>query len=88
MKKQIVLTIGTSEFKFAVTANDHADFVDVVSRGGSMCSGAHNFVMRSISAEQKDELKSLLTESPGAEVQIAGALKAEFSPVLEIAVKK
>ncbi|GIU12921.1 putative phage tail assembly chaperone [Shewanella sp. MBTL60-007] len=88
MKKQIALTIGTTDFTFNVTVNDHSDFVDMVNRGGSMCTAAHNFVVRSISAEQKDALKKLLTDSPGAEVQIASALKADFSPVLEIAVKK
>jgi len=88
MKKTITLTIGNTEFKFNVTVNDHSDFVDSVSRGGSICTGSHNFVMRSIDATQKEALKTVLTESPGAEVQIAGALKGEFSPILDIAVKK
>jgi len=88
MKKTVILTIGNTEFKFNLTVNDHSDFVDSVSRGGSMCSASHNFVMRTIDKEQKEELKKLLAESPGAEVQIAGALKGEFSPILEIAVKK
>ncbi|NRB24036.1 putative phage tail assembly chaperone [Shewanella sp.] len=88
MKKTVTLTIGNTEFKFNMTVNDHSDFVDSVSRGGSVCSASHNFVMRAIDKSQKEELKNLLAESPGAEVQIAGALKGEFAPVLEIAVKK
>jgi len=88
MKKTVILTIGTTEFKFELTVNDHSDFVDSVSRGGSMCSASHNFVMRAIDKEQKEEFKNLLADSPGAEVQIAGTLKGEFSPILEIAVKK
>lgn len=88
MKKTVILTIGNTEFKFNMTVNDHSDFVDSVSRGGSMCSASHNFVMRAIDKPQKEELKILLAESPGAEVQIAGTLKGEFAPILEIAVKK
>lgn len=88
MKKTVILTIGTTDFKFDIAMNDHSDFVDSVSRGGSMCSASHNFVMRAIDKEQKEEVKQLLADSPGAEVQIAGALKGEFAPVLDIAVKK
>ncbi|GGI82080.1 hypothetical protein GCM10007978_19840 [Shewanella hanedai] len=88
MKKTITLTIGSTEFNFNLTVNDHSDFVDSVSRGGSICSASHNFAMRSIDKAQKEELKKLLENSPGAEVQVAGALKGEFAPALEIAVKK
>lgn len=88
MKQTITLTIGDTEFTFNVTVNDHSDFVDSISRGGSMCSASHNFVMRVIDKSQKEELKTLLAKSPGSEVQIAGSLKGEFAPILEIAVKK
>ncbi|PKG57739.1 putative phage tail assembly chaperone [Shewanella sp. GutDb-MelDb] len=88
MKKTVILTIGTTEFKFNMTVNDHSDFVDSVSRGGSVCSASHNFVIRSVDKDQKEELKTLLAESPGADVQIAGTLKGEFAPALDIAVKK
>lgn len=88
MKQQIILTIGTVDFAFNVTAQDHNDFVDAAARGGSMTAAANNFVVRVIDPEQKEEFKKLLQNSPGAELQIASALKVEFSPVLEIAVKK
>jgi hypothetical protein len=45
-------------------------------------------VMRTIADEQKPALKKVLEASPGSELQIASTLKSEFSPVLEIAVKK
>lgn len=88
MKQTMTLTIGNTEFKFNLTVNDHSDYVDTLGRGGSMTSASHNFVMRTIDKPQKDELKKVLAESPGAEVQIASVLKGEFAPVLEIAVKK
>lgn len=88
MKKTIVLTIGSAEFKFNVAVQDHSDFIDATARGGSITAASHNFAMRTICTEQKEELKKLLEQSPGAELQIAGALKLEYAPVLEIAVKK
>ncbi|ABN60814.1 MULTISPECIES: putative phage tail assembly chaperone [Shewanella] len=88
MKKTIVLTIAGTDFSFNVTVADHNDLFDTVSRGGSMTAGSHNFVMRSIDPSQKEEFKKLIDESPGAAVNIATILKTEFSPVLDIAVKK
>ncbi|WP_445946381.1 putative phage tail assembly chaperone [Shewanella sp.] len=88
MKKTIVLTIAGTDFSFNVTANDHGDYIDSVARGSSMTAASHNFLMRTIDSEQKEDFKKLLETSPGTELQIASAVKVEFSPVLEIAVKK
>tara|TARA_Y100000782_G_scaffold114006_1_gene148713 strand:- start:1622 stop:1888 length:267 start_codon:yes stop_codon:yes gene_type:complete len=88
MKQVITLTIAAVDFKFNMTVQDHSDFVDSVARGGSMTAASHNMVIRTIDETQKEELKKVLEKSPGSELQIASALKAEFSPVLEIAVKK
>lgn len=88
MKQVITLGIGTAEFAFNVTAQDHNDFVDAAARGGSMTAAARNFVVRVIDPAQKEDFKKLLDSSPGAELQIASELKAEFSPILEITVKK
>lgn len=88
MKKVIALAIGTTDFHFNVTVQDHSDFVDSAARGESMTAAAHNFVMRTIDEKQKEDFKKLLSDSPGAEVQIAGSLKAEYSPILDIKVKK
>lgn len=88
MKQPIILTIAEQDFTFNVTVQDHSAFVDSAARGESMTAAAHNFVMRTIDEKQKDAFKELLTNSPGAELQIASSIKAEFSPILEIKVKK
>jgi len=88
MKQAIILTIAGADFTFNMTVQDHSDFVDSVARGGSMTAASHNMVMRTITDEQKPELKKVLESAPGSELQIASMLKTEFSPVLEIAVKK
>ncbi len=88
MKKTITLTIGGNDYSFSVTVQDHSDFIDSAARGESMSAAAHNFVIRTVTSGSKDEFKKLLDNSPGAALQIAGMLKAEYSPVLDIAVKK
>ena len=88
MKQTITLTIAGTDFKFNMTVQDHSDFVDSVARGGSMTAASYNMVMRTIADEQKEELKKVLESAPGSELQIASMLKTEFSPVLEITVKK
>jgi hypothetical protein len=88
MKNNISLTIAGTDFNFNIAIQDHSAFVDSAARGESMTAAAHNFVMRTISTEQKEDFKKLLDDSPGTELQIAGTLKAEFSPILEITVKK
>ncbi|MEN3159590.1 putative phage tail assembly chaperone [Alkalimonas sp. NCh-2] len=88
MKQKITLTVGKTDFLFNVTVQDHSDYIDAAARGSSITAASHNFTMRTIDTAQKDEFKKLLDECPGAELQIAAALKSEFSPVLEITVKK
>ena len=88
MKQSIILLIGAIEFPFNVTVQDHNDFVDSAARGESMSAAAHNFAIRTIDESKREEFKTLLEKSPGSALQIAGSLKTEFSPVLEISVKK
>lgn len=88
MKKLIELIIAGNEYKFNVTVQDHSDFVDSAARGESMSAASHNFVMRTIDNDNKADFKKLIEGSPGAELQIAGLLKGEFSPVLEMSIKK
>lgn len=88
MKQAIILTIAGTDFAFNVTAQDHNNFIDAAARRESISASSYNLLMRTIEPEQKDDLKTLLDGAPGAAVQIASELGAEFSPVLEIAVKK
>ncbi len=88
MKQTITLTIGGVDYSFNVTVQDHSNMVDAVNRGESMTATAHNFVMRTVDEKNKADIKKLLENSPGAEVQIATLVRTEFAPVLEISVKK
>jgi hypothetical protein len=48
---------------------------------------AHNLLSTSVKADQRDDLKLYLV-NPVTVIQIAGALLEEFSPDVEITVKK
>lgn len=88
MKKSIVLTIAGTDYNFNVNVQNHSDIMDSMVRGESMTATSHNFLMRTIDDKQKEQLKTLLAGSPGAEITIATMVKTEFAPTLEITVKK
>jgi hypothetical protein len=88
MKQKIEVIIAGKDFTFNVTVPDHSTMVDAVNRGDSITATAHNFVMRTVDENNKNDLKALLESSPGAEVQIATLVRTEFSPVLEMSIKK
>lgn len=48
---------------------------------------AHNFLMRTVSAETKDNLKELL-ELPGAAIQITASVLEDYMPDIEIKMGK
>lgn len=87
MKNTIELTIAGTDFKFNVTPTAHGDYIDAISRG-TVSAASHNFVMRTIDDSQKEQIKKLLEDSPGGSLQIAGELRAAYSPTLAITVKK
>lgn len=88
MKKTIVLTIAGTDYSFNMTAQDHNDFIDGTARQQSITALSYNLLTRTVEAKQKDDLKKLLEESPGAGVHIASTLGSEFSPVLAVTIKK
>lgn len=87
MKKNIVLSVAGADLKFTVTTEAYTGLVNEVMPDNKVAPN-HNFAMRTVDAESKDELKALLENHPGAAVQIGSALAAEFAPQLGITVKK
>ncbi|MGH1374398.1 MAG: putative phage tail assembly chaperone [Cellvibrionaceae bacterium] len=48
----------------------------------------HNLLVSTIQADQKDELVKLLDENPGAELSIGALVIDQYTPDLDIIVKK
>jgi hypothetical protein len=87
MKKQITLIIGAVAIGFTMTTDDYNSYLNEIMPDNKVAP-AHNLVMRTVDAEQKEELRTILDTSPGATLQIAGLLTQEFAPSIAISVKK
>lgn len=82
----IELTIKGQIFEFNVTVAMYNQYINEMQPHNKV-TPAHNFLMRSIKDDQKDDLKEVL-KLPGAPIQIAAKVVEEYSPDLEIMVGK
>ncbi|WP_034633365.1 putative phage tail assembly chaperone [Maridesulfovibrio bastinii] len=82
----IALNINGQEFEFTVTVAIYNQYINEMQPNNKV-TPAHNFLMRSIKPEQKDDFKTVM-ELPGAPIQIAAKIIEEYSPDLEITVGK
>ncbi|WP_445357283.1 putative phage tail assembly chaperone [Microbulbifer sp. ANSA002] len=83
----IEVTAREKEFVFNVTRSDYNKYINSVTPN-SKVAPSHNFLVNTVQAEDKSALVDLLKVSPGAEVQIAGAVLEEYTPDLGITAKK
>lgn len=87
MNKNITLTIAGEELGFDVTTENYNGYLNDIMPNNKVAP-AHNFVMRSVVDGDKEQLRKVLSDSPGAAMQICGLLQQEFAPAIEISVKK
>ncbi|ENP8308523.1 hypothetical protein ACEH97_001869 [Vibrio alginolyticus] len=86
--KTIVLTIGDDlELNFAPTEAEYSDYMGEVAKG-EIVNSAHNFLMNTVTDESKDAFRDLTKGNPGAALQIVGEVLKEYTPKLQIKVKK
>lgn len=84
--RTIDLDIGEAEFSFTLTAQDVTKYFNAMTPNNKVAP-AHNLLTGTVNQEQKAALKELLA-NPLMTMQIAGALLEEYSPDVEVAVKK
>lgn len=82
----ITVNVKGIPFEFEVSVQVYNKYINEMQPNNKV-SPASNFLMRSIKAEQKEELREIL-ELPGAPLQIAAAVIEEYAPDLEISVGK
>lgn len=86
--KKITLTIEMQDITFNPTPEIYAEYIGGMARG-DLFENSHNFVIQSSSCEEEKEIiKDLSKDNPGAMMQIASVIAAEFAPKLNIKVKK
>ncbi|YP_009948792.1 putative tail assembly chaperone [Vibrio phage PV94] len=85
--KTIVLTIGNIDLSFTPTEADYGEYMTEVAQG-DLVNASHNFVMSIVDEESKDALRDITKENPGAAMQITSEVLKEYTPKLQIKVKK
>lgn len=85
-KRQIEITVGAADFTFTLTAQDVTKYFNAVKPDNKVAPG-HNLLTTTVQADQKEALRPLLA-NPVMTMQLVGALLEEYSPDVEVAVKK
>lgn len=85
-RRTITLEIAEKDFDFTLGAAEVTKYFNAMSQTNKV-SPAHNLLSTTVKTDQRDALKAILV-NPVTTMQIAGALLEEFSPDVEITVKK
>lgn len=86
VNRDITLEIGAQEFTFSLTPQDITKYFNATTQANKVAP-AHNLLMGTVKQDEKAALKPLL-ENPVTTMTIAGALLEEYSPDVEVIVKK
>lgn len=82
----IELEVAERQLVFEISVTDFNDYLNAMTPTNKV-GPAHNFLMRTITADNKDALRDILKQ-PAAGVQIAGKIVEEYMPDLNITVGK
>lgn len=85
-RTDITLEVAGQDFDFSMDPALMTKYINSLTPSNKVAP-AHNLLMTSVNQEQKAALKPLLT-NPMTSIQIAGALIEEYSPTVEVTVKK
>lgn len=81
------VTVTGVALSFTVGRDDYNWYINNITQNNKVAP-SHNFLMRTVDGHCEADLKNILNDSPGSEVQIAGAVLEEYTPDLDIVVKK
>ncbi len=85
-RRDITLQIGESEFTFGLAPQDVTKYFNAVTPTNKVAP-SNNLLTTTVRAEQLADLRPLLG-NPVLTLQIAGALLEDYSPDIEVIVKK
>lgn len=86
MSKQVTITVNGNDIVFEPNTTMYNKYVNEFMPNNKV-SPAQNYLQRIVTKESKDALNEALL-IPGAAIQLADAVNAEFIPELEISIKK
>ncbi len=82
----LAICVGLIEMNFTVTRDIFNKYTNEISADNKVAP-SHNFLLRSVDDDSKDELKKFIADNPGSEIELANALASEYKPDTEIVVK-
>jgi len=82
MTKTIKIKIDGKLITFNVTVSTYDKYLNELQPGNKVAP-ARNFLLRTVAAEDREDLKSML-EKPSVGLQVASKLVEEFTPDIEI----
>ena len=85
-KREITLEVGDKEFTFELTPQDVTKYFNAVTQANKVAP-ANNLLVNTVKQEERATLKPMLG-NPVLVMQLAGALLEEYSPEVEVTVKK
>ena len=85
-QREIALSIGAADFAFTLSAQDVTKYFNAMTPTNKVAP-AHNLLVTTVQADQRAALRELLG-NPVLTMQVAGALLEEYSPDVEVTVKK
>ncbi|AMW86426.1 MULTISPECIES: putative phage tail assembly chaperone [Pseudomonas] len=85
-KREITLEVGDKEFTFELTPQDVTKYFNAVTQTNKVAP-ANNLLVNTVKQEERASLKPMLG-NPVLVMQLAGALLEEYSPDVEVTVKK
>ena len=85
-RREITLELGDKEFTFTLTPQDVTKYFNAMTQNNKVAP-ANNLLTTTVAQEQRAALKPLLG-NPVFVMKLAGALMEEYSPDVEITVKK
>lgn len=86
MNKTVELNVNGTPLAFDVTLDAFNAYLNAMQPTDKV-NPSHNFLMRTVQAQHKDDLKELLA-IPGACLEIAGSVLEEYKPNVSITVGK
>lgn len=85
-RTEITLEINGQAFDFRMDVALQTKYINGLTQANKVAP-SHNLLMNAVVPEQKEALKPFLVH-PTTTLEIAGALVEEFSPKVEVTVKK
>ena len=86
-KQEFTLELDGKDVDFTVTREHFNRYTNDINMNDKVAP-SQQFVMRCVDDASKDDLKAYIKDTPGSEIDIAGALSSEYKPDTEIVVKK